>query len=120
MSGRLKPHTQHSLASGLFSVVQKHCQSAIFDRARSVSTASQLCAHALWRARLTNLTLQRLLIEQTRGCFTPGFLAIDDSLRHTGKQLHTAHNARQTVRLLRPGWLVSYMPLAISNSDSLS
>ena len=29
MSGRRNPHTQHSLASGLFVVVQKHCQSAI-------------------------------------------------------------------------------------------
>ena len=32
MSGLLNPHTQHSLASGLFTVVQKHCQSAILSR----------------------------------------------------------------------------------------
>ena len=82
MAGFRKPQTQQSLASGLFSVVQKHCQSVIFARARSVSTASQLLRARALAARLTNLTLQRLLIEQTRDCLTPGFFAIDDSRKH--------------------------------------
>ena len=89
MAGFRNPQTQHSLASGLFTVVQKHCQSVIFARARSVSTASQLLRARALAARLTNLTLQRLLIEQTRDCLTPGLLAIDDSLRHTGKPLYS-------------------------------
>ena len=33
VAGCRRPQTQHSLASGLFRVVQKHCQSAIFDAA---------------------------------------------------------------------------------------